>query len=140
MNKRLTLRILFLLLLIILSVYIFIHFDLYLFLTCLAAAGIIIFIVVYYYHDKILEMLKKKKLSFYICLLSTTRTIFPFCRKILLDSTNLTSTLMPVTDPMRFLIVSRKDLCFCSSRENILSVTSIINSRLSIAPFLSTTS
>jgi uncharacterized membrane protein YdjX (TVP38/TMEM64 family) len=33
----------------------------YLFLTCLAAAGIIIFIIVYYYHDKILEMLKKKK-------------------------------------------------------------------------------
>jgi uncharacterized membrane protein YdjX (TVP38/TMEM64 family) len=33
----------------------------YLFLTCLAAAGIIIFIVVYYYHDKILEMLKSKK-------------------------------------------------------------------------------
>ena len=31
MNKRLTFRILFLLLLIILSVYIFIHFDLYLF-------------------------------------------------------------------------------------------------------------
>jgi uncharacterized membrane protein YdjX (TVP38/TMEM64 family) len=33
----------------------------YLFLTCLAAAGIIIFIVVYYYHDKILEMLKSRK-------------------------------------------------------------------------------
>jgi uncharacterized membrane protein YdjX (TVP38/TMEM64 family) len=33
----------------------------YLFLTCLAAAGIIIFIIVYYYHDKILEMLKKEK-------------------------------------------------------------------------------
>jgi len=33
----------------------------YLFLSCLAAAGIIIFIVVYYYHDKILELLKRKK-------------------------------------------------------------------------------
>ena len=33
----------------------------YLFLSCLAAAGIIIFIVVYYYHDKILEMLKSRK-------------------------------------------------------------------------------
>lgn len=76
----------------------------------------------------------------YMFRLSITREALPSCLGILFGSTSLTVTPTPSIDSIRFSIVSRKAFCRFISSKKMFSVTSILTSSTSMAPFRSTTS